>query len=113
MTEIIDGFTSIWTGTDPISSLGDHRPTGARVTVEFCREKALRPGETVCAHYDFSGDGRMRTATGVAQSTHSVARSGSATLFHYRISHWIEPDALTERALDSSGAARAGDRSPA
>jgi hypothetical protein len=113
MIEIIDGFTSIWTGSDPISPLGDHHRTGARVTLEFCREAALSPGEIVCARYDFGGDGRMRATTGVAQHTHSVARSGRAPVFHYRISHWIAPAALTETVCAPLDAERAGDRFPA
>jgi hypothetical protein len=113
MIEIIDGFTSIWTGSDPVSPLRGHHPTGARVTLEFCREAALTPGEIVCAHYDFGGDGRMRTTTGVAQHTHSVARPGCAPVFHYRISHWIEPDALTECIVEPLGVEPAGDRFPA
>ncbi len=113
MIEIIDGFTSIWTGSDPISPLGDHHPTGARVTLEFCREAALSAGEIVSARYDFGGDGRMRTTNGVAQHTHSVARWGCAPVFHYRISHWITPDALTDSVVGPFDAERAGDRFPA
>jgi len=113
MIEIIDGFTSIWTGSDPISRLGDHQPTGARVTLEFCREAALNPGEIVRARYDFGDDGKMRATIGVAQHTHSVARSGRAPVFHYRISHWIEPGALTEAVCEPLDAERAGDRFPA
>jgi hypothetical protein len=94
MIEIISGFTSISAGTDPILPPGARQPTGARVTLEFCREAALIPGEIVCARYEFSGDGRVRTATGVAKPTQTVVRSGRATVFHYRFSHWIEPEAV-------------------
>jgi hypothetical protein len=110
--EINSGFTSVWTGSDPISRLGDHHPTGARVTLEFCRELALGPDETVCARYEFGGDGRMRTITGVAQHTHSVERWGRAPVFHYRMSHWIRPEALIEPLIEPD-AEQAADRSRA
>lgn len=112
MIEIINEFTAIWTGSDPISSPGDRYPTGARVTLEFCRETALAPGETVCARYEFGGDGQMRTATGVAQHTHSVSRSGRAPVFHYRISHWIRPGAFTGAVVAPLDAEQAGDPFP-
>jgi len=94
MIEINNGFTSIWTGSDPIASPGLQHRTGARVTLEFCREAALAPGETVCARYEFGGDGQVRTVTGVANPTYTVLRWGCAPVFHYRMAHWIEPDAL-------------------
>ena len=102
MIEIKDGFTNISAGSSHASPLAQsrYRPSGARVTVEFCREAALSPGQVVCAKYDFAGNGQLRKVEGVASPTHAVARAGQATLFHYRISQWIEPAALMRPTAD-------------
>ena len=97
MIEITEGFTSICAGADPISPpMATPRPTGARVTLEFCRDEPLALGQRVEAHYEFAGDGRLRTATGIAMPTRVVAHAGSAVVFHYRLSHWIEPKAVMQ-----------------
>jgi hypothetical protein len=97
MIEITDGFTSICAGVNSISpSMATPRPTGARVTLEFCRVEPLASGQRVEAHYEFAGDGRLRTATGIATPTRVVVHPGSAVTFHYRLSHWIEPDAVMQ-----------------
>jgi len=97
MIEINDGFTSISAGADPAFpplSPAAHRPTGARVTVDFCREVALPPGEIVCAYYDFAGNGRLRAVTGIAELTYAEVKWGCPVVFHYRLSHWIGPAEL-------------------
>jgi hypothetical protein len=94
MIEITDGFTSICAGSDPVSPVtGGHRPTGARVTVDFCRETALADGQPVRARYEF-GDGQLHTATGIATPTRVAMPWGRPAVFHYRLSHWIEPAEL-------------------
>ena len=63
MIEITQGFTSIRAGSDRVlPGKGLRRATGARVTVDFCRESSLAAGQTVRAHYELSGDGQLRTA---------------------------------------------------
>jgi hypothetical protein len=95
MIEITQGFTSICAGSDRVlPDKGPRRPTGARVTVDFCRESALPTGQTVRAHYEFAGDGQVRTATGIATPTRVAVRWGQPVVFHYRLSHWIEPAEL-------------------
>ncbi len=95
MIEIDAGFTSICAGADPIPHVsGTRAPTGARITLEFRRDRALPAGETVRAHYEFAADGRVRTATGIPIATRSDTRGGRKIAFYYRLSHWIEPSAL-------------------
>jgi hypothetical protein len=100
--------------------MGLRRPTGARVTVDFCRESSLATGQTVRAHYEFSGDGQLRTATGIATPTRVAVHWGRPVAFHYRLSHWIEPAALMRftgdkvcRASEPCEPGTAGDRFPA
>jgi hypothetical protein len=108
MIEITDGFTSItiradevmpasWgmAGSSPHQRLA-RAATGARVTVEFCRDTPLPEGQAVRVRYDFADDGSVREGTGMAQSTRSVARWGATVVYHYRLSHWIAPAALTQ-----------------
>ena len=121
MIEITQGFTSICAGSDRVlPGMGLRRPTGARVTVDFCRESSLATGQTVRAHYEFAGDGQLRTAIGVATPTRVAARWGRPIVFHYRVSHWIEPAALMRFTEDNVRGANvpveagtSGDRFPA
>jgi hypothetical protein len=100
MIEITAGITSISAGSDRVLSAGGARPpTGARVTVDFCRDTALEAGQVVLAQYEFAGDGHMRTAIGIATLTRTTVRSGRPAVFHYRFSHWIEPAALLATRL--------------
>jgi hypothetical protein len=102
MIEISDGFTSISAGSDSIEALVDRtarRPTGARVTLEFRRQRALAPGQCVTVRYDFAGDGTQRQGTGIARPIQSEVRSGLAVVYHYRLSYWIAAGALSEYAL--------------
>jgi len=95
MIEITHGFTKISAGSDPISPETVARPpTGARVTVDFCRETALPCGQAVRAHYEFASDGVLRTATGIAVPTRVAVHWDRPVTFHYRVSHWIEPAAV-------------------
>jgi hypothetical protein len=110
MIEITEGFTSIATAADAVtpaswSMAGSSRSrrvtraaTGARVTVEFCRDTPLPEGKPVRVRYDFADDGSVREGTGMAQSTRSEVRWGKSVVYHYRLSHWIEPAALTQFA---------------
>ena len=99
MIEIFEGFTSISAGADPIPPPeGARAPTGARVSLEFCRDEALPPGATVRAQYEFAGDGCQRVAVGVPTATRTDSGQGRKAVFHYRISHWIAPHALMPTA---------------
>lgn len=111
MIEISDGFTSISAGFDSIDDASvnpshDVRserlarpPTGARVTLDFRRQRALAPGQMVTVRYDFAGDGTLREGTGVAVAVQTLVRLGHAVLHHYRVSYWIPPAALGEFVL--------------
>ena len=110
MIEITDGFTSITMRADAVTpsswSMAGSSPsqrvpraaTGARVTVEFCRDTPLPEGQPVRVRYDFADDGSVREGTGMAQSTRRVVRWGASVVYHYRLSHWIAPAALTQFA---------------
>lgn len=71
-----------------MQSLG-RAPTGVRMTVEFHRDSALAPHETVLARYRFSTDGEWCEGVGVAMQTRRVVRCGAGVVYHYRMSHWI------------------------
>jgi hypothetical protein len=105
MIEITDGFTSITAGSDAIAAppwpdAADSRPqykrapTGARVTLEFSRDAPLPPGQPVRVRYEFGDGGALREVVGIAKPTHVEVRWGRALIFHYRLSHWIAPNAL-------------------
>jgi hypothetical protein len=97
MIEITEGFTSISAGADHVSTLPaahGRAHTGARVTMEFCRDAALAPGQKVNVNYDFAGDGTTRTTTGIPTPIRTDARYGCAVVYHYRLSHWLAPEAL-------------------
>jgi hypothetical protein len=108
MIEITDGFTSITLRADEVtpaawsmvgaspSQRAPRAATGARVTVEFCRDTPLPEGKPVLVRYDFADDGSVREGTGMAQPTRSVVRWGASVVYHYRLSHWIEPAALLQ-----------------
>ena len=70
-------------------------PTGARVTLEFSRSVPLSPGQQVRVRYDLTGDGHFLDCVGIPQHTYIVARRGHLVVFHYRLSHWITPAALS------------------
>ena len=107
MIEITNGFTSICTGTDSLvpafgemaAAISGRRlerpPTGARVTLDFCRESPLPPGAQVRVRYDFGGDG-LREAVGTARPIRAVSRRGQSVVYHYRLSHWITPAAVMQ-----------------
>jgi hypothetical protein len=106
MIDISDGFTSISAGSDSIENLvldacRVRSPTGARVTLEFRRDRALAPAQLVRVRYDFAGDGSMREATGIAEPIETVVRWGRAVAYRYRLSYWIAPAALQEFVPDN------------
>lgn len=80
MIEISERITRVTTSTDT--------PTGARVTVGFCRSVPLSPGQAVRLRY-VAGNGRLQDWVEIAHPTHIVARRGHLVAFHYRLSHWI------------------------
>jgi len=105
MIHITDGFTSITVGTDPIAapmapaaddarSRCRHAPTGVRVTLTFSRDTALPPDQPVTVQYEF-GDGAMRQAVGIPLPTHVETKWRRGVIFHYRLSYWIPPQALS------------------
>lgn len=97
MIEITHGFTSISAGSDSIGN-SSRALTGARVFVEFARDAALAPNERVRVRYEFGGDGTILEADGIAVPTRKVVRWGRPVVFHYRMTHWIAPSALTPMA---------------
>ena len=104
MLEISDGFTSISAGSDRIENCAleasrEKAPTGARVTLEFRRERALAPAQWVRVRYDFAGNGTQRVGTGIAQQTQTIVRCGQAVVYHYRLSYWITQAALMDFVL--------------
>jgi hypothetical protein len=38
----------------------------------------------------------LRTAAGIATPTRVVVHQGNTVVFHYRLSHWIEPEAVMQ-----------------
>src|SRR6187200_1966857 len=119
MIEITDGLTSITAGADSIAApswphAGDARtqrrraPTGVRVTLEFSRASALPIDQPVRVRYEFGERGMLREAVGIAKSTHVEVRSGRANVYHYRLSHWIAPAALSIAASNVLQLKRAG-----
>jgi hypothetical protein len=98
MIEISEQITRVTTSSDPITPPRPNiarAPTGARVTLEFSRSVPLSPGQQVRVRYDFAGDGHFLDCVGVPQHTYFVARRGHLDVFHYRLSHWIAPAALS------------------
>ena len=97
MIEITQGFTSITAGADRVAhTQAERAPTGARVTLEFSRDASLPPDQPVRVRYEFGGI--LREAVGIATPTHQKARRGQTTVYHYRLSHWIAPEALMQAA---------------
>ncbi len=103
MIEISERITRV-TSSDPIAppaprvagrSQVARAPTGARVTLDFSRSVPLSPGQQVRVRYDLTGDGHVLDCVGIPQHTYLVARRGHLVVFHYRLSHWITPAALS------------------
>ena len=107
MIEISERITRVTTRSDPIAAPTPgvagrsqvtnvaRAPTGARVTLEFSRSVPLSPGQQVRVRYDLTGDGHFLDCVGIPQHTYFVARRGHLVVFHYRLSHWITPAALS------------------
>ena len=107
MIEISERITRVTTSSDVISpsrpelaarsqvANGARAPTGARVTLEFSRSVPLSPGQQVRLRYDFTGNGHFLDCVGIPQHTYVVARRGHLVVFHYRLSHWVTPSALS------------------
>lgn len=110
MIDVTDGFTGIAVTPDEILYLNTsgfentpsqersskcRHPSGARVTVEFCRATPLSPDGEVRLYYDFAENGRLREIVGTPRLTHTTTPlDQSRPTYHYRMSHWITASSL-------------------
>lgn len=105
---IESGFTSITVRPDPVSFTQaqprsnlrqQHAATGARVTLEFARTEPLPQQTAVVFRYDIADNGELRECTGVPQLTHVRKLPLGLASFHYRVSHWIPAEAVSDPIL--------------